>query len=134
MTAILDGFYSAAIPLLFWAGLLYGIYMSAATSETSFLGNETLTRCFVVVVLLFILGLIHGLGGLPFLAGSKTIEFTLILAVSSIVIVGAIYRKRSKRQKMIENDPDVKQCKKCGAVMERLYVRCPDCDTELKDT
>ena len=129
---MLDGLYSIAVPVLFWAGLLYGIYMSVASSETSFLGNETLTQFFAVVVLLFLLGLIHGLLGLPFFF-SKTVEFTLILAVFSLIIAGSLYRKKMKRKKMIQDDPNVKQCKKCGAVIERLYVRCPDCNAEFKD-
>lgn len=120
-----------AVPILFWGGLVYGIYKSAASSDPAFLGSKTLTQCYGIVFVLFIIQLCHQIFQIPMLFGSIAGEFTLIALLLSSTIVYSKIREKSERKKAIQSDPTIKECKKCGSIVQKVYIRCPKCNSDI---
>lgn len=131
LLGFLDMIYAVAVPVLFWTGVIYGVYRSASSSEPFFLGGGVLAKAFWIVVILFLIGLMHEIFRMPFLLGFRTVEYSLIAAIFSAIFFFASRQEETQRRRDIESDPTIKECKTCGAVVEKIYVVCPKCDKPL---
>lgn len=119
------------VPVLFWVSVGYGFIVGNMTSHPHFMGSQKLSRCFVVVAVLFVVNLLHSIAGVRFLFGGPFMEYALITAVMSGLLALSAWHDRKLSKVDISGDPRLKKCPKCGSVMDIIVAECPKCESPV---
>jgi hypothetical protein len=121
---MLDKVYIFIIPVLFYLGLAYYAFKHITRRTSAPISGKLTLSFYRLVIFLYVLQIVH-----IFIPYFKSIgmEFSIISILASVIIIGGHHLELANNRKQAMSAPNAKICPHCKAVIDKIYVICPNC-------